>query len=255
MGPQMAVTVLETWQAVVLILLCFGSLIIALYCLFFMVPLKSFVRRINSLGGGVRGIRAHVDGVRKDTEHRIGAVEHLLRDELTRMHSELQDSLEAVAQRAGEAQSGLQRLDRTVQRFQADLRQHPSDGRRLSEALAQMHKDLAELRNDLDVVETELRGSVGQFVSDSYKQLEGTVLSALEVLQDEMLRGASKLRRAGDSAPSRRPDGRDSMRRPSGKIIPAEPLFADLDRGHEAANSKGEEGEPQQKQEDPAPAK
>ena len=261
-----AVAILETWQAVVLILLCFGSLIIALYCLFFMVPLKSFVRRINSLGGGVRGIRAHVNGVRSETEKRISVMEEVLRNELGKLRADLQGALDAAADSASRAHSGLQGLERTVQHFQAQLREHSSDGRKLSEGLAHMRKELSDLRNDLDVVEVELRGSVSQLASDSYKQLEATVLGALEVLQDEMLRAADKLRGSGERPASWKPSpsarigttsGKDSRRRASGKIIPAEPLFAELDKGSKGEASKGgpDQDESRRTQQETAPAK
>ena len=78
MVPELAVVALRNWQWVVLIVLCFGSLIIALYCLLFMVPLKSFVERINSLGGGMKGIRAYIEGVKSETERQIADVQELL---------------------------------------------------------------------------------------------------------------------------------------------------------------------------------
>jgi len=266
MSLQLGLAVLETWQAVVLIVLCFGSLIIALYCLLFMVPLKSFVSRINSLGGGMKGMRAHLDGVRNETESRIGAIDQFVRGEFDRVRAELRQGLDAAAAGAQQARVQVQRLDGAVQRLQADLRECASDGRKLSEGAGALQKELAEVRSDLGVVEVELRGAVNQLVSDSYQQVEGTVLGALEAMQDEMLRGAARLHRPGYMAASwkpappggvRRPSGRDSGRRTGSKIISAKPLFGDLAREPQvpASEEGADDDEAMRTRQEPAPAK
>jgi len=262
MGLQLAVVVLPTWQWVLLIVLCFGSLIIGLYCLLFMVPLKSFVERINSLGGGMKGIRSHVEGVRSETEERIAAVQEHAEGELKESHAELRGAVDSAAQRAGQAQAGLQRLERAAQNLQAGLRDNASDARSLSAGLATMRKELEELRSDFEALQAELRGSVGQMVSESYQQLEGTVLSALEALKDGMLRAAtvphSPSAGHGPRPTFDRSSGKDSRRRQPDKIIRAEPLFTvlDKDKGNAAKRHGKDAGEEvPDGQEHPAPAK
>ena len=262
MGPQLAVVVLPTWQWVLLIVLCFGSLIIGLYCLLFMVPLKSFVERINSLGGGMKGIRSYVEGVRSETEERIAAVQEQVAAGLKESQTELRSAVDSAAQKAGQAQAGLQRLERAAQSLQAELRDNASAVRDLSAGLAAMRKESEELRSDFEALQSELRGSVDQKVSDSYQQLEGTVLSALEALKDGMLRAATAQhppsathvpRPTFEGSPAK-----DPRRRQPDKIIRAEPLFAVLEKAKgNAAKRLGKdagEGVPDS-QEHPAPAK
>ena len=62
-------------QALVLTAFSCLSLVIALYCLLFMVPVKRFWERIRTLGGGLKGIEAHVDGVRSKVSRRLEEVE------------------------------------------------------------------------------------------------------------------------------------------------------------------------------------
>ena len=261
MGLQLAVVVLLTWQWVLLIVLCFGSLIIALYCLLFTVPLKSFVERINSLGGGMKGMRSYVDGVRGETEERIAAVQEQLEGELNESHAELRGAIDSAVERASRAQAGLQKLDRAAQSLQTGLRDNACDVGNLSAGLATVHKELQELRSDFEALQAELRGAVGQMVSDSYQQLEGTVLSALEALKDGMLRGGTVPHPPRDHALRPLSDGtpaKDSRRRTSDKIIAAEPLFAGLEKGkadRPGGRGKDAGGEVPDGQEHPAPAK
>ncbi len=241
--------VFGTLQGIVLILLCFASLIIALYCLLFMVPLKRFVAKINSLGGGMKGIRAHVAGLQSETQKKIGALRESVTEELDGTRQELQDAVGALAKEMLQAQAGVQRLDRATHNLQAGLRDDASDVRKLSATVNTLRKEAAELRNDFEALEVELHGSVRQLVSDSSQQLEGTVLSALEAVQDEMLRGTRKLRASRNSASGPGPGGprprlgrpvyKGSHGRPSGKIVAAEPLFSELEKGQDVAGPEG----------------
>lgn len=265
MSLHMAAVVLPTWQWVLLMSLCFGSLTIALYCLLFMVPLKSFVQKVNSLGGGMEGIRKYVDGLRSETEKRIASVQGHLQQELEQTRAEFRGAMDALTQSTRQAQSGIQKLDGEVQGLQTELRGTVSEMGEMSAGLGKIHKQLGELRNDFDVLQVELRGSVQQLVSDSYQQIEGTVLSALEAVKDEMLRGAGKLQASRDPGPTLRPASprplvgpryKPSRRRPSSKIISAEPLFANLEKVEKGpAKDGGEKGGGRTMKGEPAPAK
>ena len=249
---QTATLVLAGWQGIVLIVLCFASLIIALYCLFFMVPLRQFVERINSLGGGMKGIQAHVDGLRTATEKRIETIEAAMRQDLARTRSELEANLNAVAENLRKAQAGLQRLEQAAQGLQAEIRENASDARKLSSALQSARSEWEDLRNDFQALEVKLTGSLRQIALDSWRELEGAALSALESVQDEMLRGTSKCRASRlqgqppKISPARTLEGgsyKDSRRRPADKIISAEPLFAGLDKADHQPEPEREEGQ------------
>ena len=264
MGPELALVTVPTWQWVLLMVLCFGSLIIGLYCLLFMVPLKSFVERINSLGGGMKGIRTHVDGVKSETEQQIVAAQEHMEERLSEAQTGLRDAIESVADTAGQAHEAIVRLDRAAQSLQAAVRENAADARDLSASLGAAHKELEELKSDFAALHAELRGSVSRMVGEYYQRVEGTVLSALETVKDEMLRGAGP-RPPRDRSPSAaltpaspfsgpRPPG--SRQRSSSKIIEGGSLFAGLEkvRGSETAQEE-EGGQPRQGEQQPAPAK
>jgi len=264
MGLHVAAVVFPTWQAVVLILLCFGSLIIALYCLFFMVPLKSFVERIDSLGGGMKGMESHVDGLKNETDRRVASLEERICESLRELRCELQQSIDTAADKTTRALDGLQRLDKATHNLQAEIRDAASDTRKLGASLDAVRAGLDDLRSDFTALEGELRGSVNQQVSDSYQKLESTVLSALEAVQDDMLRGASKLRAWQSPTPPSRPapNGKlgtrglkDSRRKATSKIISAEPLFADAEKGQGDAESDKDDADALKTEKQEAPAK
>ena len=194
MGLHLAAVVFPTWQAVVLILLCFVSLLISLYCLLFMVPLKSFVARINLLGGGMKGIETHVDGIRSETERRMAALEKQIRDGMDQLRAEVQAATNATGDKAAHLQESIQKLERAAHNLQAEVRATASDTRKMEAALATFRAGMEEVQNDFSALEGELRSTVNQQVNVSYQKLESTVLSALQAVRDDMLRGASRLR-------------------------------------------------------------
>jgi predicted nucleic acid-binding Zn-ribbon protein len=225
----MAEVVFATWQAVFLIVLCFASLIIALYCLFFMVPLRSFMKHVNSLGGGMEGMRSHVEGVRDEVESRIDSLAESFRGNLTqqaqnlhqheeklqehgetlgqhekslarqrqklnRQKQELGASVSSAAQTARAAQEKLQAIEGVLHNVQAKLRERNGDVSSLAKEMETLRSRHAGLSNDFEVLESELQGEVQRSVKNSYRRLESTVLGALEELQDEMLRSTHEIR-------------------------------------------------------------
>ena len=221
------------WMAVVLIFVAFGSLIIALYCLFFMVPVKRFWERINSLGGGMKGIEAHLSGVR---------------DEFARRLNELESSTgQQIEEGRQAAQATLDRLGRDcrgVQREMEVLRKELESLQAVAQSTRSLTRELQQLRGDFDGLDVELRESVRQLVADSFASVESTVLSALDAVQEEILYGTSGP--SGGSRPRqpRRQAGPTSpdFARPGGthgrdNIIAVRDLFAALNQG------KGEKAE------------
>ncbi|MHC4592258.1 MAG: hypothetical protein ACYS8L_06135 [Planctomycetota bacterium] len=252
------------WQQVVLIIVGFGALIIALYCLFFMVPVKRFWERINSLGGGIEGVESHVAGVHDEIAGRLAALEEATREQIAENREAAQSRLERLAKDSRESQRELDRLRKDVQALQAGLRQAGSDDMKVGRSLESLAKQLQQLRGDFDALDVELRESVRQLVSDSFNTVESTVLSALDAVQEEILYGASEPSSRSTKAlqPRQKPDRRPpsgfggAERSPGDKIIPIEPLFAGLHPNEEVAEpekeeSSGEESVPDEKAETP----
>ncbi|MBS3762804.1 MAG: hypothetical protein KGZ25_05810 [Planctomycetes bacterium] len=258
MVPVVGAVVFPMWQAILLIVLCFGSLIIALYCLFFMVPLKSFAKRINSLGGGMRGIRKHLEGINQEIDGRIEQMRDDFEERLRDQREEWDESLTLLSKTAKNAEAGLKKLDGTTQSLQAEIRESSSDARKVARNLDDLKKQLLELQNDFQVLEDELEGSVRQMVNDSFHRLESTILSALESVQDEMLRGSSHFRGTSMNSGKKHSHGSSGhyeskkgrkTKPEENKIISAEPLFGE-DVEEESNEEEAEEPETQE-----APAK
>ena len=234
MIPCVGAVVFPTWQAVLLIVLSFGSLGVALYCLFFMVPLKSFVHHIDSLGGGMEGIRSYVDGIRSDIENRIQQLEGDIREQLDAHRQELSERVSSVTQVARDAEAALRELDQKVQKLQADLREDEKDVRQVLTQMDSARSEITELRNDLKTAEEKMRGTLNQMVADSYRKVESTVISALGALQDQLVQpaDASSHRNGHPFAQdrgSRESSGRGNRKAKTNedKIISAEPLFGE----------------------------
>ncbi|MFP4027416.1 MAG: hypothetical protein ACLFWL_06460 [Candidatus Brocadiia bacterium] len=266
MVPVVGEVVFPTWQAILLIVLCFGSLIIALYCLFFMVPLKSFARRINSLGGGMRGIRKHLEGINQEIDGRIEQMRDDFEQRLREQREEWDESLTLLSKTAKNAEAGLKKLDATTQSLQAEIRESSSDARKVARNLDDLKKQLLELQDDFQVLEDELEGSVRQMVTDSFHQLESTILSALESVQDEMLRGNSRFRGTSLNSGKKHSNGSRGHYEPkkgrktkpeADKIISAEPLFGeDIDeKGGEDVEEESNEEDAKEPETQEAPAK
>jgi len=261
MGTALAEVVFSTWQAMVLILLSVASLLIALYCLLFMVPLKSFVQRVNSLGGGMRGIRVYVDEVAGKTDARIAELQGLLQREVARLRTELTEGLRRVSDGLEQARARAGELERRLEGLRSELAMQGAGAERLRTDLEGLRSRLGELGTDLEVLGSELNGSVRALVEESYQGLEGTVLGALEAVQDQMLLGTARLR--GVHGPGS-PPGRSTERPRSdthgtrrSKIISAVPLFGEGQRERRQEGQSAVEEGAEQKAESPqhSPAK
>lgn len=257
------------WQWVVLIVFCCASLIISLYCLFFMVPVKRFWERIRSLGGGMEGIEAHVHGVRDEIGRRLSELESSTQQQVAQSRESAQSSLDRLARESRETQRGLEKLRKDLQALQAELRQTAADSMKVAQGVESLTEQLHQLRGDFDALDVELRESVRQLVAGSFNSVESTVLSALEAIQGEIVYGASK---SSERPKPFRPDqgrprptppfGRSPGRRSPDNIITVQPLFEDLredegrpesekqaqDDGEETETEEGPNREPKQEE-------
>ncbi len=223
------------WQAIVLIIVSFGSLIVALYCFLFMVPVKRFWERVRSLGGGMKGIEAHVNGVLDQLGRRLNELESSFAQQIRESREAAEATLDQLAKDGHAMQRELEMTRKELQSLQAQLREAGADNRKVVRTAELLTKELQQLRSDFDALDVELRESVRQLVADSFTGVESTVLSALDAIQDEMIRAAPGQRapsepRGGPARPAPRLTGRPSGRGRD-NIITVHPLFAGLNQG------------------------
>lgn len=232
-----------------LLLLCLGAFGMSLWCLLFMAPLtrlKRFMATIDSLGGGMKGIEAHVDGVRDEIKTRLAELEEKARRQVEEARQAATAGLDKLARENRELQREMERLRKDVQSLQAELRATGADTMKVGQSCKALTKQLQQLRSDFDALDVELRESVRQLVADSFSTVESTVLSALDAVQEEILYGVSASTPPSKPLPTCPEPSRPVFggeRRGRDNIIPVEPLFANLRAGAEDEETESE-GEP-----------
>ncbi len=222
---------LAAWQAVVLIILSFGSLVIALYCLLFMVPLKKFVQRIESLGGGMEGIKNHLSGVEAHFDGELRRIESSQADRIDHISAEAARRVETVEQEVREAMNAASRLGNMCHTLEESLKEMQEQLKLGADRSAGIEGRLRELRRDMSVQAEETEGKLQNEVKESFYELEATILATLEVLRDELLPPKKELSVRDPGAvfsPSsqKKTRHRDDQEPPDNKIISAGPLFA-----------------------------
>jgi Sec-independent protein translocase protein TatA len=235
------------WQAIVLICVSFGSLIIALYCLFFMVPVKRFYERIRSLGGGMEGVRSYISGIRDEVQEQIRKLEETTSEEVGRSQQKAETAVHELTESRRELAGRMSGLREEVESLQARLERGEAELRKLSQSAETMGKRLQQMQDDFDALDVELRESVRQLVADSLSTLESTVLSALEAVQEEILYGVSEPPETPTSfSGAAKPRRRGTDYRPhagSDKENIIAPLFSSRTREQEQATETGDEEE------------
>ena len=243
MDMVIAQVVFETWRFVLLVFLCCASLIVALYCLCFMVPIRRFWARIGSLGGGMDGMKSHLEGVENEAARKMVDMEERVRQMIEESRNGLEERITKLGVLLQQVSQGLGSLEGKVESLASTLRDDSSNILDLKKDLSSAGGDIGQLRSDLEALDVKLTQSVQLLVSGSFQQIEGTILSALGAIQNEMLTGVAR----PDTVPDPRGGPRDRVRPDSRRrthprnIIPAEPLFSDLDRKTER-KEKGDSG-------------
>jgi len=231
---------MERWQEVVLIVVAVAAFVMSLYSLLFMVPFKRFrrfIERIDSLGGGMKGIETHVDGVHGEIKARLAELEEGTRKQVAESRQGATAAVDKLLREHREVQRELERLRRDVQSLQAELRASGADTMKAGQSCEALTKQLQQLRNDFDALDVELRESVRQLVADSLSTVESTVLSALDAVQEEILYGSSGPAGPGKPTPRGQEPVRPSTvfgppeRQTRENIIPVGPLFVKLHSG------------------------
>ncbi len=248
MHPALATIELTTVRFVILVLFSTGALFISFYCLFFTVKEKNFWARIHSLGGGLRGIEAHVAGVKEELSGRLDALEKSTAEQADALRQESGASAEKLTKSDRESAREIERLRRELQSLQAELREAIAGNARLGQAVETLTNQLRQLRGDVDGLGVELRESVRQQVADSFMSVESTILSALDAVQEEMIYGANRPTDGGapfsarHTGPKPAPCGEGDRQ----NIISMGPLFANARRDEvEPVDDEGEEEEPE----------
>jgi hypothetical protein len=238
---------MPTEIAVALICISLLALLLSLYCFIFMAPLKRFLNSINSLGGGLKGMQAHMAEVEADVKARLTGLEETSQQKIGEAHEAVQASVDKLENHVGEAGREREKLRKDMQSLQAELRETAGDSRKVAHAVEALTERLRQMRDDIDGLDTELRESVRQLVSSSYSTVESTVLSALEAVQEEILYtvpadpgGAPKPSqpRKSNSRPAPALNGG-----PKENIISFEPLFKELSEPEGEDEESTDEGE------------
>ena len=253
-----ALAVVQTWHVVVLTFVCIASLIVSLYCLFFMVPVKRFYERMSSLGGGIKGVESHMKGVVEKLNQRIEDSEQKAREAINKQNAGLERRLnqesrslhqevEKLRNRTAQLQDETTKLHQHLNSLQDRLDNQSSQNQELVRAMKSLGSRLRRLQDDFEAMDGELRESTKQLVSDSYQQLEAVVLAALDSIQDQMLRGAGGGPAVHRGSGGRRPRPRTNPRRgnaedsSSRKIISAGSLFNSSGKSEESPAEGDEE--------------
>jgi hypothetical protein len=246
MEPTLAAVVLTSWRFLILVGFSATALIVSFYCLLFMVREKNFWARIHSLGGGLRGIEAHVAGVKEELSGRLEALQKATSEATEALRQEAQASAEKLAKAERENARETDRLRRELQGLQVELREAIAGNSRLNQTVETLSNQLQQLRGDLDGLGVELRESVRQQVADSFLSVESTILAALDAVQEEMLYGSAQPSGGGTPFVARRPgpkpgpSGGDGERQ---NIISMGPLFAGVSAPRDAAAPAEDEAE------------
>jgi len=236
---------MSPWHEVVLIIFSCASLITALYCLFFMVPVKRFWERIDSLGGGVKGVEAYVDGVHDEVRRKLSEMESSVRHQISQARESSNEAVARLAKDSRQARRDMERFRGDLQSLQAELRTAAADSGKLGQAVESLSNRLHQIQDDLDGLDVKLRESVRQLVAESFKSVESTVLSALDAIQEEMIalgpRPHATPAPFGPHRPSRPQAGTDRNGRSDPHAI-IEPLFAGIQNREDDKGDKGAPG-------------
>jgi len=260
MGPTLAL--LEPWHAITLIGISCVALIVSLYCLLFTVPLRRFWQQVESLGGGLEGVKKHTESIKADVSRRLESVEEDVHKKVEKQTEDLQQETRELARRVEKKASALStRLDQTREKMQelekaiggvqSRLEDGDRDREELERAVGKLSERIEDLESDFDSIDMELRESISRRVSESHKQVEARVLSALDAIQDQILgeAGGASAGPATEStgasggrwhSPQEDPEG-DEKGGPN--IISAEPLFSHLEEGERGGEQDGGEDE------------
>ena len=237
---------------VTLILFSVGALIIALWCLFFMVPVKRFWERMETLGGGLKGIEGYVDEVHRDLCQKLSEMETMMRQQVSQAQETTQEAVDQAAEDGRKASRELDRLRADLQALQAELRDTATNSTRMTHNVEALSKRLGSLQDEFTSLDVKLEQSVKQRTMESFKELEATVLSALDAIQEEMV--GKPLRRQGEphsTVPFPRPTGMRTENSPrnangnGGQKVKIEPLFDNLG-GVEGPEEVAEPEEPEE---------
>jgi cytochrome c556 len=153
----------------------------------FMVPVKRFWERMETLGGGLKGIEGYVDEVHKDLCQKLSEMETSMRQQVSQAQESTQEAVEKAAEDGKKARQELDRLRAELKNLEQELRQASGSSTRVSHNVDALGKRLSTLQDEFASLDTKLEQSVKQRVMESCRDMESTVLSALDAVQEEML--------------------------------------------------------------------
>ncbi len=189
---------MDGWGWVVMVVFSCAALIISLYCLFFMVPVRRFWAHIRSLGGGMKGMESHLRGIEENVSERLAELERNVQEQIDKARDGALEAQERLAEEGREARRELGEVSNELKSLQEELRRTAAESDKMTQGAEKLTRQLRQMRSDFDVLDVELKDSVRQQVAKSFHSVESTVLSALEAIQDEIVFGA-----AGQTPPKR----------------------------------------------------
>jgi len=163
------------------------AIIMSLYCIMFMVPLKRFWERIDTIGGGLKGVETYVDGIGEDVRRKLTDAGKTAAAQIEQARQENQQSVDEAVAQITHARSELQTVRNELKALESNLSQAQGGSDKVERGIEALNKRLRQMRRDFDSQEARLRDAARKQIADSFKTIESTVLSALDALHDEML--------------------------------------------------------------------
>ena len=141
----------------------------------------------------------------------------------------------------------LPEIRQSLESLRNALQEQSTHNSQFSKSVDSLAERLEQMQRDFGSLDVELRESVRQLVSDSHQRVEGTVLSALDAIQNQIIRGVE--RPPGKPpverfAPRQDATSESPHRQDPRKIISAGPLFTPSENAEDQAEEQDEPAAP-----------
>jgi chromosome segregation ATPase len=174
-------------MAIYVLILSVAAVLMSLYCIIFMVPLKRFWERIDTIGGGLKGVEIYVDSIDEDLRRKLTAAGKTAAEQIEQARRENQQSVDEAVEQIAHAREELEAVHGELKALEGNLSHAQGGSDKVERGIEAMNKRLRQMRRDFDSQEARLRDAARKQIAESGKTIESTVLSALDALHDEML--------------------------------------------------------------------
>ena len=163
------------------------AIILAVRCTLFSVPLKRFLERIDTIGGGIKGVETYVDSIDEDLRRKLTAADKTAAAQIEQARQENQQSVDQAVAQITHAREELDAVRNEMKALESNLSQAQGGSDKVGRDIEAMNKRLRQMSRDFDSQEARLRDAARKQIAEAGKTIESTVLSALDALHDEML--------------------------------------------------------------------